>query len=328
MQSPFIYSTSRVNTLSQYLLSKTDIDRLLVAAPGADMQSALKETYLAPYVLRVDGEDVSAAIELTLIEAKKLIHRVAPQGNMFRVLWVQYDIHNLRIFAKARAENKQYGEVAPLLSERGIYTPAYLFEHVENSLLNRLQSGWQEAFDAAVRHVEAGELDLVDVVLDELFFSTLKRIAAEYHDAFLGRYCKRFIDLYNLKGRLRAVTYPQMKFAQAFVSGGNFAQSEIESKEQVLQAFASLGSDSYWRSALDTYQETGHTTQIDARADEYLVDLAKQASVDMFSSASLVAYYLLCRQAAANIRTIVVGKNSGMDEASIRTNLRMSYVIE
>jgi vacuolar-type H+-ATPase subunit C/Vma6 len=46
----------------------------------------------------------------------------------------------------------------------------------------------------------------------------------------------------------------------------------------------------------------------------------------MFSSASLVLYYLLCRQAAANIRTIVVGRNSGQSEEAIRANLRLAYV--
>jgi hypothetical protein len=39
-----------------------------------------------------------------------------------------------------------------------------------------------------------------------------------------------------------------------------------------------------------------------------------------------VLYYLKCRQAAANIRTIVVGKESGMSEADIRANLRMAHV--
>ena len=53
---------------------------------------------------------------------------------------------------------------------------------------------------------------------------------------------------------------------------------------------------------------------------------AKEASYDMFSSASLVLYYLKCRQAAANVRIIFVGKNSGMKESIIRANLRMAHV--
>jgi len=40
----------------------------------------------------------------------------------------------------------------------------------------------------------------------------------------------------------------------------------------------------------------------------------------------LVLYYLQTRQAAANVRTIVVGKNSGMTAEDIRSNLRLAYV--
>ena len=102
MQTSYIYSVSRVNTLREYLLTKTDIERLLVAAPGDELHTALKETYLAPYLTRLDDEDMAKAIELTLIDAKRLVHQIAPHGDMFRVLWVHYDIHNLRVFAKAK----------------------------------------------------------------------------------------------------------------------------------------------------------------------------------------------------------------------------------
>lgn len=326
MQTSFIYSASRVNTLAQYLLTKADIDRLLVAAPGAELQSAIKETYLAPFVLQVVDENVAEAIEQTLIDAKKLIHRVAPDGDMFRVLWVQYDIHNLRVIAKAQAVGHSYAEIEPLLSKRGIYEPSELFTRVEASELNRLQSGWQEAYDVALRLVEAGELSAVDGVFDELYFKTLDRIAVKSHDAFILRYTRAFLDLYNLKAQLRKAANPQVTFTPVFVSGGSFSLHEIDSKESALQAFANIGGDAFWREAIEVFEETGNTTQIDARADEYMINLAKQASFDMFSSASLVLYYLQCRQSAANIRTIVVGKNSGMSEADIRRNLRMTYV--
>ena len=46
MQTSFIYSASRTNALSEELLTKTDIDRLLVASPGEGLHT-LKETYLA-----------------------------------------------------------------------------------------------------------------------------------------------------------------------------------------------------------------------------------------------------------------------------------------
>lgn len=326
MHTSYIYSVSRVNALSEFLLTKTDIERLLVAEPGEDLQSALKETYLAPYVAHAPEESVPLAIEQTLIDAKRLVHRLAPEGDMFRILWVQYDIHNLRVFAKAAAEGMSFEACAPYLSKRGIHEPEYLFAQVESNSLDSLYPGWQAAYGKAIQVVNAGELDRVDAIFDALYFSTCAYIIARLGDDFMKRYYANYVDLYNLKSRLRSLRNPQVSLETSFVDGGTFGKESIETKEQVFALFARLGGAEHWRSALDTYEATGNTTELDARIDDYMVSFAKEGSFDMFTSASLVLYYLKCRQAAANIRTIVVGKNSGMSDTDIRTNLRMAYV--
>ena len=326
MQTAYIYSASRANALAQSLLTKTDIERLLVAAPGMDLHEALKETYLAPYITHVPDGSVPLAIEQTLIDAKKLIHRMAPHGDMFRVLWVQYDVHNLRAFAKAAARKLDYDALVSVVSRRGIYEPDYLYKHAVAGTLNELQPEWQAAYNEGVRLAEAGEIDKVDAVFDTLFFMMANRIAKKAKDAFITTYLKAIIDLYNIKGRLRSLTHPTVFPAPAFVAGGTVKQASLETMEQVLAALATLGGAAHWADAVTYVSETGNTTRIDARVDEYLTIIAKAASMDMFSSASLVLYYLKCRESAANIRTIVVGKNSGMSEADIRANLRLAYV--
>lgn len=326
MHTAYTYSASRVRTLEEYLLTRTDIDRLLVAKPGADLASALKETYLAPYLLRVGEERLSDAIELTLVDAKRLIHRIAPQGDMFRVLWVQYDVHNLRVFARALSTGTSFTDCESYCSTRGIYEPSYLFAHAEQGTLDRLQPGWHAAFEAALRHANAGELDRVDGVLDGELFASLARIARAGGDAFLSGHVAAVIDLYNCRARLRVLTNPAVASAPGFVEGGSFSAARLDTREQVAAALAQLRDEEFWKDAFAHYDETGHTTRLDARFDEYLTARAAEASVDVFSSASLVRYYLLCRQAAANVRTIVVGRNSGMSDADIRANLRLTYV--
>lgn len=326
MQTSYIYSVSRVNALSQSLLSKTDIEFLLATEPGEALQSALKETYLAPYVLRVPNENVSLAIEQTLIDAKRLIHRLAPNGDMFRIMWVQYDIHNLRAFAKATAKGLALEEVKPFLSERGIYQPEYLHARIEERALSSLQKGWQEAYDKAVALVGEGKMDLVDGVFDELYFITSRRIVETIGDAFIKQYFSTLVDFYNLKSRLRHLKNEGVRFEPAFVPGGSFSAESIMTLEQTLAMFARHGGVEYWKSALEFFVETGNFTRIDALVADRLLTVAKEGSYDMFSSASLVLYYLKCRQAAANIRIIVVGKNSGMSIEDIRANLRMAYV--
>ena len=328
MQTPYIYSASKANALAEALLSKTEIERLLVAEPGEDLQSALKESYLASYVVRVPDEDVALAIEETLKHAKKLIHRIAPNGDMFRVLWVQYDIHNLRVFAKASAAGMSFEDCKPFLSERGIYAPNYLYEHVENSTLNNLQISWQDPYNEAVQVAASGDLSTIDGIFDQLYFDTSKRIVTAVGDPFIHKCLQTIIDLYNLKSRLRHLKNEGISFEPKFVDGGTFSSSAVESLDAVQTMFGRFGGDAYWAEAIETYNQTGNFTQIDAKSDDYMLTVAKQGSYDMFSSASLVFYYLKCRQAANNIRTIVVGKNSGLEASDIRSNLRLAYVKE
>jgi vacuolar-type H+-ATPase subunit C/Vma6 len=328
MQTSYIYSVSRTNTLAQFLLSRTDVERLLVAEPGDDLQSALKETYLAPYVLRVPHESVSLAVEQTLIDAKRLIHKIAPRGDMFRVLWVQYDVHNLRVLAKATANGLTFEECQQYFTLRGIYPPEQLQKNIAERTLSTLQMGWQEAFDQAVALVADGRLDLVDGVFDELYFATSRRIVEAIGDAFMKKYFATLVDLYNLRSRLRHLKNPEVSFAPTFVAGGTFGVDQVETEEGVVAMFARQGGVEYWQEALQFFMQTGNFTRIDARAADRLLRVAKEGSFDMFSSASLVLYYLKCRQSAANIRSIVVGKNSGLSVEDIRANLRMAYVNE
>lgn len=328
METSYIYSVSRVNTLAQYLLTKSDIERLLVTEAGAELESALKETYLAPYVLHTKDGDVSEAIEQTLIDAKRLIHRISPCGNLFRVLWVRYDIHNLRVFAKAKAKKLGFKDIEELLSHRGIYEPEYLFEVAEAGSLNTLQIGWQEAFTEAVRFAEEGSLDKVDGVLDEALFATKKRIAELYKNPFITNFVIDEINIFNLRSRLRRLQHPSVEFSSEYIAGGTIPARAMENKDSIYLAFETLAGADFWRSAIEAHKATGNTTEIDMRGREYLLMVAKQASRDVFSSASLVLYYLQCQQSASNVRTIVVGKNSGMSAEEIRANLNFAYVNE
>lgn len=325
MQTSYIYSASRTNTLSEDLLTKADIDRLLVASAGEELHTALKETYLAQYLIQAEENPVLAT-EHTMLDAKELITRVIPKSDMFKVLWIQHDIHNLRVFAKAAGKELSYEACVPHTSKLGVYDPAYLYEHVNGGTLNRLEQGWQEAYDEAVRLSTSGELNKVDEIFDRLFFATAARIVQSAGDVFIKKYFKAIIDLHNLKSRLRVLTHSTLSAEAAFIEGGNFAASEIDTKEQILAAYQKLGDESSWRDAVEYYETTNNTTRLDARAEDYLLSLTREAAYDMFSSASLVLYYLRCRQSSANVRTIVVGIDGGMKEEDIRANLRMAYV--
>ncbi len=172
----------------------------------------------------------------------------------------------------------------------------------------------------------SGDVSAIDGVFDEMYFATCHRIVELVGDAFIRTYFQTLIDLYNLKSRLRHLRNETVNFSPKFVDGGTFNESSVETLDSTLLMFERLDGVGYWGDALELFRETGNFTKIDSKSADYLLTVARQGSYDMFSSASLVLYYLKCQQAAVNIRTIVVGKNSGLDASAIRDNLRMAYV--
>ncbi len=324
MQTNYIYSTNRVTAVATTLLQTADIERLLQTTSSMELVDVLKETYLGAYLDTVTAEQVTSALETAVMDAKRTIETISPVKDLFQLLWIQHDIHNLRTFAKATRHEVSYSDLTGLLSERGHYSSTVLHSYLERNELNRLQTGWQEVYDQAVRHVADGEIDKVDALFDQLYFNTIIRLATWHRDVFLTVYVRALIDCYNLKAKLRVLRYPALTATTAHVSGGTFAASELETKDQVKQAAAVLGTVD-WEVALTQYEETGNTTVFDVCVDAYLFQLAKQASYDAFSSASIVRYYRLAEANVSNVRAIINGKNSRMDETIIRANLRLVY---
>jgi vacuolar-type H+-ATPase subunit C/Vma6 len=193
-------------------------------------------------------------------------------------------------------------------------------------MLNSLEDGWQTAYNEALRVSEDGQS--ADTIFDQLYFDTITRKAITSGDTFLQQYTRTVIDLYNLKAQLRILVHPQVASGVKHISGGSFGVGKIETKEQILAIYQTMGGQTVWRSAVESYLESQNTTELDARADDYVLSMTREAAYDMFSSASLVLYYLRSKQSAANIRTLITLRDAGVTEDKITPNLRTAYVKE
>ncbi len=137
----------------------------------------------------------------------------------------------------------------------------------------------------------------------------------------------RFVNLQNLSGRLRQLENKSINFNPKLITKtGVLRVDQLDSIEEILQEFTKFGGENFWREAIEHYQTSRHLTKISIKMREYCLLLAKKQSSDMFSSASLVLYYLKCQQVIDNLRMIVVGKNSGMELSEIKSNLQTMYV--
>jgi len=326
MKTSYIYSSSRVKALEKELLSESDIERLMEVDRGEKFIQALKETYLATYLVGEETNDVFEALEKSIVESKQLICRIAPEVKLFDFLWVRYDIHNLRVILKAKKADLLQDEIMPFLSKSGKYAPETILEHVNAGTLNRLESEFQTIYEQAGKVIVEQGIVEADLLFDAGYFELVKRLVSDTRDLSLATIMRLQIDLYNIKTRLRTLVVERTKDNSWFVSGGNLRLQDIELKEQALASLINYGGEQHWREAIELYSNEGHSTLIDVRSDDHLLATVRNISNDIFSPASLVAYFLNTQNSAKIIQTIIVGKESGQSEALIRTQLRTLYV--
>jgi vacuolar-type H+-ATPase subunit C/Vma6 len=326
MKTSYIYSSSRVKALEKELLSESDVERLLESAQGEKLTQALKETYLSQYMVGESTEDIFNALEKSVTEAKHLISRIVPEPKIFDFLWVRYDLHNLRVSLKAKKANLSVEEITPYLSEFGKYSPETIFEHITAGTLNRLEVEFATVYEQAEKAMSEQGVAEADLLIDLGYFELTKRLAQEVRDTSISNIVKLQIDLHNLKTRLRTLVVERFDSKTWFVSGGNLRLADIETKEQVFTALLDYGGEQHWRESIDLYTKEGHSTLIDVRADDHMLATVRNMSNDIFSPASLIAYFLNCQNSAKIIQTIIVGKEGGQSDAFIRTQLRTLYV--
>ncbi|MCB9810806.1 MAG: V-type ATPase subunit [Candidatus Nomurabacteria bacterium] len=326
MKTSYIYSSSRVKALEKELLNESDVERLLEASRGVELIKFLKETYINQYLESDDIDGVLKATEKSLVEAKELITKITPEPKLLDFLWVYYDLQNLRVQLKSKQANLESEQMMAYLSRLGKYSPETLLEHIAAGTLNRLEPEFKTIYDNASKALEEKGVAAADLVIEAGYFDLAKRMVGDARDLSIGTILRLQIDLYNLKTRLRTLLVPRQGDDSWFVTGGNLRYEDIELKEQALAVLVNYGGESKWREAIELYSSEGHSTLIDARSDDYLLETVRTMSYDVFSPASLIAYFLQVQNTAKIIKTVVVGKESGQTRDFIRKQLRTIYV--
>jgi vacuolar-type H+-ATPase subunit C/Vma6 len=326
-QHSYIYSASRVNAVASNLPKKSHYERIISAANDTEVLAVLRETSIGQSIDTHSPKESNQALDFFLYDTTTLLSQIHPYTLLNEYLWLQYDVHNLRLFAKAKKTTLQWGDIAPQASNRGVYTPVYLYEISELNQLNRLQIGWQEAFSQMVSLCQQNDIVAADGIADTLVIEAMRSNSAKINDSDLRLYTERYIDVYNIKNRLRDIKNFGTQYSTVYQSGGWLQPNVMETKESIFTSLQQWGGDG-WRDAIEYLEATGNFTRLDARIDEYLLHSVRQTSYKTFTPASLLFHYMLAEQVVKNVRIITAAKKTGISNIELRANLRMAYVNE
>jgi len=324
MDTRYYYSASRIKSLEASLLSEVQLERLLSAKDEEEAFKVMHDTFLAPYITHPKKTQLSRVFRKCITQTKQLIESITPEPELTDFLWIRYDYYNLKTIIKGKKAGLSDDEIIENCYFAGKYNPEQLLQAVNAGDLQRIFLDFQKAYDQAMG---VKEVYKIDIIMNLAYFNTISQWSLETKNIFVREYVQIVIDLYNIKTQLRIQSLKEnMTFPDVFASGGTVTRAELGTKEQIFEAFTKFGGREHWKEAVEEYKKNKHYSMIEKAADDYIVIFLKEKSIDIFSPATLFAFFRARKNNIDVIKTILVAKDSGVSEAEIRFMLRRLYV--
>ncbi|MGM0482299.1 MAG: V-type ATPase subunit [Patescibacteria group bacterium] len=323
--SDYIYAGSRIKTLHNKLLDQNQTEILLSAKTYGEALGNLQDTFMGSYLAQYSDEKIPRILEIVVTDAKNTLTSMAPEPELLNILWLKYDFYNLSAIIKASKKSMEPEEIESLCFNSGAYSPAKLIEAYNNKTLNRYDHLFKKSAEDAS---SVNDISEIDRIMNMAYLKKAKEIAIESKNAFLKEYVKLIIDFFNIQANLRALSYGQKGDAPRpiFVYGGSIPRSATENKDSLLSSLPKIGASKDWEDAIKDYKETGSYSLIEKAFDDKIESYVRETSTaDIFSVASFYAYFQAVKNNVQIIRTVLVGKSSGLPEHELRKTIRNRY---
>jgi len=322
MDTRYIYSANRVKSLETNLFSEAQLERLLSAKGLAEARHALHDTFLATYIAGKEDTPIVSVLRQNLIDTKDELMAMAPDSRVLNIFWLRYDFYNLKTILKGKRAGILDEGVKELCFDIGKYAPSALLSAVNADNLKTFDLELQQAYEIAK---QAREVHEIDFAMNKGYFSAIKRMSDELRDPFISRFVELLIDLFNIKTSLRIHSLKALNLPDIFIPGGSIQQENISTKEQALLRLKRYGGEALWGEPIEQYTKTGNYSMLETTADDYVLSFLKGESRDIFSPATLFAFFAARRNNAQVIKTILIAKEAGVKEVDTRRLLRKLY---
>ncbi|MFW5853171.1 MAG: V-type ATPase subunit [Patescibacteria group bacterium] len=326
MNHQYLYSASLIKTLEKDLLSAEQLNRLLASETGQDIKNALTDTFIGHGLAENEEQTLTLAqvnelLEKAILEAKNILTNSAPEPEILGLIWLKYDLHNIRAFLTSRGlnlsdENTNKRWISPL----GQYHPPLLLEACENASLKWIRPEW-EIIDDLIKRPDQLNYQ-IDANIDLAYLLSVDKIA-QIASPFIKEYTSTIIDFHNIINYLRHNT--DQSISPPLAPSGSVSPEQLQqlTKEEALKLFYRFGGESTWKEAVEEYLETEQFTALTKNIDNYLIDwLIENSRKNVFSVATLLSYFNNKKNDARIIRSVVSGLLAGLDPQLIKNNLR------
>lgn len=322
MALSYEYSIGSVRAKEKSLLTSADVDQML---------SYNSESELLRFLLDKgypDSSNIDDAISAHTKDVWDYLKSVAPDFEIFNVILIQNDTHNLKVILKSIMSDKMHDELllSPVTIDTELIKKAV--EHKKFDILPEwLSSAAKEAYDILAHKIDARESD---AVIDKAVMEQMIVLSKELDSIFIEDYINTVVFYNNIKIALRS--------SRSDVSADFLEKALCDVKEfrkSSVIAAALKGFD-YLLDELGKYSEyeCGKAIEqfkkspiaFERFVDDKLTVMAKESCKRLSEGADpLIGYYLGNEVEKKVIHIISSGLKTNADKEIIRERLREIY---
>ena len=328
-RSKFIQSSTRLRVMEKELLKSENFIRASETETLEDALRSLSDTVYNKYINKISSPtEYEYILKEELTRFYDELFDISPSKIPIRLITLKYFYHNLKVIIKEDIGKKDLKDLYMNIGDFDLkeYRDALVKGSKKNKyfeLIQRVEEIYEEKKDP----------QLIDIYLDNAYFTELLELAEESQVDLFIEYAKNLIDFTNIRTLLRAKKQEKdVEFLrQIIIEGGNVRKEtyldllnrELSSDTDV---FKKLEIYKYIKEALDSFKERGNLSDFEREMDNYFIDLIKDVKYITYGPEVIFANVLAKEMEIKNLRIILVSKLNGVDSEFIREKLRDTYV--
>lgn len=303
----YIFPCVVIRSKETELLNREETLRLMELQNVQDIMNVLAEHGYGDGRELENPRDFEAILSKNMEETYETIYSSIPDEKVLNFLKYPNDYHNLKVLLKAEFLKT---DASHLLIDSGTIPAGQMEEMLRKREYSQMTVEMRAAVDEAIElFAKSRDPQEIDLRLDKACYKDMLTDAEESGSDFLKEYVMRKIDSLNIDSfvRLKEIGKPRTFYRRVFLEGGNLDENAIEQQ------------------ASGIVNEVG-VSGVEKYLDNEKMDFVRDALYVPFGIEPIVGYLEAKEAEVMNLRMILTGKISGMDDALIKERLRETYV--
>jgi len=343
----FAYSIGRVRVLERRLVDANVIDRMVGSKDAKEALRILNETEFSTHVADVEHVDkFQEAIEHGLTDAKTTLAQISPSQSVLRLLWFEYDIHNIKALLRGKWRDLEVTNLLNLGSidveklqkfiTEGDKSTCLCANSIEEEEIKRIIEGAIEVYE------KTESIQIADLYLDKARLELSFQIVEAHGNEFLSEYIKEQIDLENIDALLRIkqiasensdsneAKQTEEMFDTVFIANGTvekriFTRALDADLSAMTELFKATKYSKIVANGLEIYEKTKSLAGFEKAATDHKIEFLQRAKFVNFGPEPLIAYFWAVQNNAKIIRLIMTAKINNVPAEKIREHLHNIY---